>query len=132
VAIPHADSEGQPAIATHPQTQEPLFEVVASIFAVPVGWPGRSGSLWLVLIRSIERHGRRVLMEPGGWDGVDLECFQSKRAQHLVEVGRQQRIEDVPQPVSMERGPCEPRLKQGQHAALFQPLPHLIEGMMAV
>jgi hypothetical protein len=32
----------------------------------------------------------------------------------------------------MERGPCEPWLQQRQQAALFQPLPHLLEGMMTV
>src|SRR5262249_34980368 len=111
---------------TYAQTQEHLFEVIASIFAVPVGRPGRSSSLRLVRIRPIERNGRGVLMEPGGRDGVDLQRFEGDGAKDLVEIGSKQRIEDVTQPVIMKRGPCEPWLKPGEHAALFQPLPHLI------
>jgi hypothetical protein len=71
-------------------------------------------------------------MEPGCWDGIDLERFERDGAKHLVEVGRKQRIEDVTQPVIMERGPREPRLQQRHQPARFQPLPHLVQGMIAV
>jgi len=80
-----------------------LFEVVAPIFAVPKGRPGCPWGLWLVRIRPRECNGRGVLMEPRRRDGIDCEGLQRKRAKHLVEVGRKQRIEDVPQPVIMER-----------------------------
>jgi hypothetical protein len=45
---------------------------------------------------------------------------------------RKQRIQDVAESVVMERGPREPRLQPGQHAPLFQPLPHFVEGMIAI
>ena len=43
VAIPYAHTQRQPAIATHPETEEHLFEIVAPVFAMPVGWSGASG-----------------------------------------------------------------------------------------
>jgi hypothetical protein len=132
VASAHADTEGQPALSPHAQTQEHVLEVVAPILAVPGGRPGGSGSLRLVRIRPLERHGRGVLREPGGRNGVDRECFQRQRAQHFLEVGGKQRIEDVPPPVIMERGPCEPWLQQGHPAPFCQPLPHLGQGMMPI
>ena len=71
-------------------------------------------------------------MQPGRRDGIDLSCFQGDRAKHPIEIGGKQGIEDVPQPVIIECGPREPRLQQRHHPALFQPFPHLIEGMMPV
>jgi hypothetical protein len=38
----------------------------------------------------------------------------------------------VPQAVSMEGGPCYPRLQQPHHAMLFEPSPDLLEGRMPV
>jgi hypothetical protein len=72
VTIPPADTEGQPAIATHPQTQEHLFEVVPPICAMSIGLPGRSWSLGGVCIHPIERNSCRVLMQPGRRDGLHL------------------------------------------------------------
>src|SRR5262249_1688169 len=95
VAISYADPEGQPTLATAPKTQEPLFEVVAPLFAVPVGRPGRPWGLWGVRRHSIERNRRGVLMEPGCRHGVDLQRFERAGAQHLLEIGRKQRIEEV-------------------------------------
>src|SRR5262249_31853258 len=70
----------------------------------PVGWPRCPWGLGGVCIRPIERHGCRVLMQPGGRDGRDRERFEGNGAQHLMEIGRTQRIEDVAQLVIMERG----------------------------
>jgi hypothetical protein len=71
-------------------------------------------------------------MQPRRRDGVDLQRFEGKGAQDLVEIGGKERIEDVPSSVIMEGGACEPWLEQVQHAPLCQPLPHFIEGMRAI
>jgi hypothetical protein len=127
-----ATPQGQPPIPTDPETEEHLFEVVATIFAMPIRRVGGLSTLRLVRIRPVEQHGRGVLMQPGRRDGIDFQGFQGDRTKHLVEIGRTQRIKDMPQAVIIEGGPREPRLQQRHHPALFQPLPHLIEGMMPI
>jgi hypothetical protein len=96
IPIPAPHTQRQPAIATAPQTQEHLLEIRAAIFAVSVGWPRGSRCLRLVRIRPIERNSRRVLMQPGGRDGIDLERFEGDRPKDPIEIGGKQRIEDVP------------------------------------
>ena len=49
-----------------------------------------------------------------------------------MELGGTQRVQEVPSPGIMEGGTGEPRPQQRYHPALFQPLSHLIEGMMPV
>jgi len=71
-------------------------------------------------------------MQPGRQDCIDLQSFEGDRAKHSVEISGKQRIEDVPQAVIIERSTCEPRLQQRDHASLFQPSPHLVEGMMPI
>jgi hypothetical protein len=71
-------------------------------------------------------------MHPGGQDGIHLQRFEGDSALHLVKIGRKQRLEDVSQPIIIERGPREPRLQQRHHATFFQPFPHLLEGMIAI
>jgi hypothetical protein len=63
---------GDSAIPTHAQTEEHLFEVGTTVFAMPVGRSRRSWSLGGVRIHSIERNGRGVLMQPGRRDGIHL------------------------------------------------------------
>jgi hypothetical protein len=111
VAITQADTEGQSAIPAHAQTQEHLFEIGPTVFAMPVSWPGSSYRCWLVLIRPIECNRGGVLMEPGRWDGVDLQRFEGNSAKDLVEIGGKQRIEDVAQAVIVECGLRQPRLE---------------------
>src|SRR5205823_6008988 len=43
-----------------------------------------------------------------------------------------QGIEDLPQPVIVERGVLEAGLEQGYHPTFLQTCPHLIEGMMPI
>src|ERR1044072_3795494 len=71
-------------------------------------------------------------MQPWCGNGIDLQGCESNGAIHRVEIGRKQRLEDVAQAVIIERGACESRLQQRQHSPLFQPLPHLVEGMMPI
>ena len=49
-----------------------------------------------------------------------------------MEIGGKQGIQDMPQAVIMERGPGEPWLQQVQHAPLFQPSPHFVEGLIPI
>jgi hypothetical protein len=132
VAIPHPAPQGQPAIATPPETQEHWLEVVPAILAVPLSRPGRSGSLRPALLRPLERTGRGVLMPPGGRDGGDLEGCECQRPTPLMAIGRTQRIEEVPQPVIRERTPRACRLQQREQAPCVPPVPPLREGMLTV
>ena len=52
-------------------------------------------------------------MEPGGRNGIDLQGVECDRPKHAVEIGRKQRVEDLPQPVIMEREAFEAGLEQG-------------------
>ena len=96
MAIPHPEPQRQPAIATHAQTEEHLFEIATSIFTMPIGRPGGSRERRFVLIRPIERNGRGVLMEPGRRNRIDLQGFEGNGAKHPVEIGGKQRVQDVP------------------------------------
>src|SRR5262249_32297197 len=71
-------------------------------------------------------------MEPGSREGIDLQGVEGDRPKHAVEMRGKQRIEDLPQPVIMERGTLEAGLEEGYHATLLQTCPYLIEGMMAI
>ena len=99
---------------------------------MPVGWPRCPRGLRGIRLRPIERHGRGVLMHPGGRDGRHCQRCEDDGALHLVKIGRTQCLEDVSQPIIIECGPCEARLQQRHHATFFQPFPHLIESMIAI
>jgi hypothetical protein len=99
---------------------------------MPVGRPRSPRRLRFVLIGPIEYNRRRVLMQPRRRDGIDVQGFEGNRTQHRVEIGRTQRIEDMPQAVIMEGGTRESRLQQRYHATLFEPSPDLGEGMMPI
>ena len=71
-------------------------------------------------------------MEPGRRARIDLQGLEGHGATHSIAMGGTQRVQDVPSPVIMESGPREPRLQQRDHAALFEPSPHLIKGMMPI
>jgi hypothetical protein len=112
------------------------------IFALPLGWTwgnralrtlGVRGAGWLPCLRgSRERARGGVLLEPGGWKGRDLQCMKCHSSKHPVESGRQQGIEALAQPVIVQRSGGPAWLKEGQHAALFQPRPHLLESRMTI
>src|SRR5262249_60697451 len=95
------------------ETQEHLLEFMMAIFAMPVRRPGGSRGLRLVCIRAIEGERRRILVQPGGRDGIDLQGSERDRPKHPVQMRRKQRLEDLPQPVIVERGACQARLKEG-------------------
>jgi hypothetical protein len=132
VAITHPEAEGYAAIPTHAETEEYLFEVVTTVFAMPIGRPRSAWGLRFVRIGPIEGNRGGVLMQPGRRDGIDLQGFEGDRTKHRVEIGRKQRIENVPQAVIIERGTREPRLQQRHHPTLFEPFSHLIESMMPI
>src|SRR5262249_8789827 len=105
------------------------------IFAMPIGRTRRDQPFdWasLLLIGPIESDRRRILMEPGGRDGKDLKGVEGVSTKNAVEIGGQQGTEDVPQPVIMDRGARQARLKEGKHPPFLPTCPHFIEGMMAI
>jgi hypothetical protein len=73
-----------------------LFEVITTVFAMPVGRPRCPRRLRFVLIDPIEGYRRGILLQPGCRDGIDLQGVEGERTQHRVEIGRKQRIEDMP------------------------------------
>ena len=130
--IPPPQSQRQPAIATHAETQEPLVAVVPSGFALPVGGPQRPwclGGGWRGP-RECQRGG--VLREPRGRDGIDLQRLARDGALHRGKMGGTQGLEEVPATVLMERGPGDPCRQPLPYAALFQPLPHRGPRMIAI
>jgi hypothetical protein len=132
IAIPYADPQGYASIPTHAETEQHLFEVVTTVFAMPVGRPRRPRHVRFVLIGPIEGNRSGILMQPGRRKGIDLQGFEGDRTKHRVEIGRKQRIEDMSQAGIMERGTRESRLQQRHHATLFEPSPYLVEGMMPI
>src|SRR5215510_3022478 len=101
-----------------------------SICAGPISRPRRDRPCaWagVLFLGSIQGDRRRILMEPWGREGIDRQGVEGDRPKHAVERRGKQRIENRPQPVSMERGACEARLEQGEHPTLLQTCPYLIE-----
>ena len=119
----------------HPETQAHLLEIITPIFVVPIGKTGRDrpfDGAGLLLRGPIQGASRRILMEPGGRDGLDVQGVERDRPKHAVEMRGKQRIEELPQPVIMERCARAAGLEQGEHPTVLQAGPHLIEGMMAI
>jgi hypothetical protein len=134
IAIAPTQAEREP-VPAHAETQEHLFESVPPILAVPIGWTRRARAwAWAGLLRlgPLQRHGRRILMEPGCRNAIHLQGVERARTKDTVESRGTQCIEDLPQPVSMERGACEAGLEQGEQPTLLQASPYLIKGMMAI
>src|SRR5439155_25511266 len=113
--IPQPQTHRDAPIATYAETQEDLFEIIATVFAMAVGRPGRPWRLWFIRRRSIERNGCGVLMQPGCRDSVDFQRLERDSTKHRVEIGCKQRIENVPQAIIVEGSTREPRLQQCQH-----------------
>ena len=133
MAIAHAEAEWE-AKTAHAETQEHWLEIIMAIFAVPIRrtrWdlPPRGG---LLLIGPIEGDCRRILVQPGGCDGIDIQGIEGERTTYPVQMRSQQRIEALPQPVIMERGSRQARLEEGEHPTFLQTCPYLREGMMAI
>src|SRR5262245_59513353 len=72
VAITHTEAQGYAAIPAHAQTEEHLFEVGTTVFAMPVDRPRSPRRLRFVLRGPIERNRGGVLMQPGRRDSIDL------------------------------------------------------------
>jgi hypothetical protein len=104
IAIPHTETQEDPSIPTHPETEQHLFEVSTPIFAMPVGRPRRLRRLRFVLIGPLEGNRGGILLEPGRRESIDFQGFERDRTKHRVEIGRKQRVEDMPQAVIIEGG----------------------------
>src|SRR5262249_55961489 len=132
VAQAHAQWE---AITAHAETQEHLLEIIMPIFAVPIGRPRRDEPLgWagLLPISPITADSRRILMEPGGREGIDLQGVEGDGTKDAVELRSKQRLENLAEAVIVQRRSSQAILEQGEHPALLQARPHLIEGMMPI
>lgn len=115
IAIAHTEAERE-AITAHAETQKHLLEIITPIFAVPIGrprWDRSFTQVGLLLIGPIQGNRRRILMKPRGREGIDLQGVEGARPKHAVELRGKQRLEDLPQPVIMERDAVEAGLEQG-------------------
>jgi len=115
MAIAHPEAEWE-ALTAHAETQQHLLEIITPIFAVPVSRPGRDRSfapVSLLLIGPIQGDRRRILMKPRGREGIDLQGVEGDSPKYAVEMCGTQRIENLPQPIIMERSACEAGLEQG-------------------
>ena len=130
----HAQA-GREAITAHATTPEPLLAILRPRFAVPLSrprrdWPVAPGGL---LRRSaIAGDRRRLLVPPGGREGLDRQGRQRDRTKHTGQMRRKQPLEALPQPVRMAGGARQARLEYGAHPTFLQTCPHLVEGMMAI
>src|SRR4029450_4016541 len=134
IAITHPEAEREASTA-HAETQEDLLEVIPPIFAVPISRPGgdkprnRADRL---LIGPIQADRRRILMEPGGREGIDLQGVECDSPKDAVELRGKQRLENLAEAVIVQRRSSQAILEPGEHSALLQTCPHLIKGMMAI
>ena len=83
-------------------------------FAVPIGRTRRDQPFdraGLLLISPLESERRRILVQPGGWDAIDLQGLERDRTKHPVQIRSKQPSEALPEPVIMERGSRQARLE---------------------
>src|SRR5262249_28020924 len=134
IAIAHAHTEWE-TLTAHAEAQEHLLEIITPIFAVPIGRPGwdqpcdRARRL---RIGPIQGDRGRILMEPGGREGIDVQGVEGDGPKHAVEIRAKQRLEHLAEAVIVQRHSSEAILEDGEHPALLQACPHLIKGMMAI
>jgi len=87
-----------------------------AILAVPISRPRRDKSFdgaGFLIISPIQGDRCRILMEPGCREGIPLQGVARDRPKHAVELRGKQGIEDLPQPIIMERCSREAGLEQG-------------------
>jgi hypothetical protein len=132
VAITSTEAPGDPASAAHAQTEEHRFAVVTTVCARPRGWPRRPQCLRFVLIGPIPGNRGGVLRQPGRRDGIHRQGVEGDRTKHRVEMGRTQRIAEVPHTVIVAGRTREARLQQRDPPPLFEPSPDLIKGLMPI
>ena len=104
------------ACTAHAKTQEHLLEIIMSILAVPIRrprWDWPLTPVGLLFIRPIESDRRGILGEPWGRDSLDRQGMERDRTIHAIEMRSKQGIEDLSQPIIMERGSREAGLEQG-------------------
>src|SRR5262249_21191450 len=134
IAIAQAHAEWE-AITVHAETQEDLLEIIPPIFAVPIsrpGWDKPRNRADRLLIGPIQADRRRILMEPGGREGIDLQGVEGDSPKDAVELRGKERIENLAEAVIVQRGSAQAILEQGEYPALLQTCPHLIQGMMPI
>jgi len=62
-------------------------------------------ALWETFIGPIEPNRRRILVQPGGGNGIEGEGFEGENTKHVVAVGSKQGVEDVAEAGIVERFP---------------------------
>jgi hypothetical protein len=76
-----------------------------AILAVPRSRPRRDNPFdraGFLLISPIQGERCRIVMQPGGREGIHLQGVERERPKHAVELRGKQGIEDLPQPIIME------------------------------
>ena len=123
------------AITADAATQEHLLEISRPSLAGPIGRPRRDrpcDRAGFRLLGAVQGDRRRLLMEPGGRAGRDLQSVEGDRPKHAVAMGGKERVEALPEPVILARGALEAGLKQGEPPTFLQTCPHCRAGMMTI
>jgi hypothetical protein len=126
IAQAHAERQ---ASAAYTETQEDLLEIITPSFAVPIGRAGRDQPFdraGLLLLGPRQGERCRILMEPGGRDGIDVQGVEGDGPKHAVEMCAKQRLENLAEAVIVQRHSSKAILEQGEHPALLHACPHLI------
>jgi hypothetical protein len=93
------------------------------IFAVPIGrprWDRAFARPDRLVLGPIEGDRRRILMEPGGREGIDLQGIEGDGTKHPVERRGKQRLEHLSEVIIVQRRASQAILAQGEHPALLQ------------
>src|SRR5215813_1785987 len=132
IAPPEAERE---ALTAHAETQEDWLEVIPPILAMPISRSGRDtprNRADRLLIGPIQADRRRLLMEPGGREGRDLQGVEGDSTKDAVERRGKPRSEHLAEAVIVPRRSSQAIREPGEHPALLQTCPHLIQGMMPI
>src|SRR5262249_5643790 len=103
--------------------------------AVPIsrpGWAKPRHRADCLLIGPIQADRRRILMEPGGRESIDLQGVEGDSTKDAVELRGKQRLENLAEAAKLHGRSTQAILEQGKHPALLQTCPHLIQGMMPI
>lgn len=87
-----------------------------AILAGPISRPRRDQSFdgaGCLFISPLQGERCRILLEPGGREGIHLQGVERDRPKHAVELRGKQGIEELPQSLIMARCGVEAGLEQG-------------------
>ena len=132
MAIAHAEAAWAASTA-HAEPEEHVLEGIPPILAGPIsrpGWAKPRTRAERLLRGPLQADRRRIRMEPGGREGIDLQGVEGDSTQDAGARRGTQRREQLAAAVSVPRRAAQALLEPGEPPALLQTCPHLLQGMM--